>query len=105
MKKCTPYSFGQLFKFANKKKNSASLALVRSLNLRDDTKSMVAASSESGVSFYTSHLKNEYHVGTIDCKILGYPKVHQNKMDKLGVKVSKVQFYETPKSQSNYYNI
>jgi len=83
MKKCTPYSFGQLFKFTNKKKNSASLALVRSLNLRDDTKSMVAASSESGVSFYTSHLKNEYHVGTIDCKILGYPKVDQNKMDKL----------------------
>lgn len=32
-------------------------------------------------------------------------EIAQNKMDKLGVKVSRVQFYETPKSQSNYYNI
>jgi len=83
MKKCTPYSFGQLFKFANKKKNSANLALVRSLELRDDTKSMIAASSESGVSFYKSHKKNELYVGTIDCKILGYPRADQNKINKL----------------------
>jgi 6-pyruvoyltetrahydropterin/6-carboxytetrahydropterin synthase len=27
----------------------------------------------------------------------------QRKMDKLGIKVSRVQFFETPKSQSNYY--
>jgi hypothetical protein len=83
MKKCTPYSFGQLFKFEKKKKNSANLALVRSLGLRDDTKSMIAASSESGVSFYKSYKKNEHYIGTIDCKILGYPRVDQNKINKL----------------------
>ena len=29
--------------------------------------------------------------------------VVQKRMDKLGVKVSRIQFYETPKSQSNYF--
>lgn len=83
MKKCTPYSFGQLFKLVGNKKNTAKLALINSLELREDTKSMIAATSENGVSFYKSHNKNEPYIGTIDCKILGYPKVDQNKMDKL----------------------
>ncbi len=30
-------------------------------------------------------------------------EVAQEKMNKLGIKVSKVQFFETPKSQSNYF--
>ena len=30
-------------------------------------------------------------------------QIAQEKMDKLGIKVSRVQFFETPKSQSNYY--
>jgi hypothetical protein len=99
MKTCTPYSFGQLFKFTKRKKNNASRALLNHVGIREDSKNLLAASSESGLSFYERSHNNNSVVG-IDCKLLGYPKVDNSKIDKLFQELRPEGYFDVSLSQS-----
>ena len=99
MKKCTPYSFGQLFKFSKRRKNNASRALLHGTGIREDSKTLIAASSESGLSFYVKSHNNQ-NVGGIDCKLLGYPKVDNNKINTLFQELKPEGYYDMSLSQS-----
>jgi hypothetical protein len=99
MKTCTPYSFGQLFKFYKKRKNNASRALLNHTGIREDSKNLLAASSESGLSFYERSHNNNSVVG-IDCKLLGYPKVDSSKIDKLFQELKPEGYFDVSLSHS-----
>jgi predicted RNA-binding protein len=95
MKTCAPYSFGQLFRFALKRKSSANKTLLNTLGVRESEKNLIAASGESGVSFCRNSSDWQSNVAGIDCKLLGYPKMDNKKFDKLFEGIKPDGYFDT----------